>query len=146
MKFLLPFVLAFSLLFMSCATKTRSGALAGGVVGAGAGAAIGGGKGALIGGAAGVATGALIGHYLDEQDRKLLKKSSPSTISRVDNGEHLSINDVVKLSQAGVSDDKMIKYMKDHPTTYNLTQEQVNTMKEGGVSQRVISYMLNTGR
>lgn len=146
MKYLLPFVLTICLVCTSCATKTRSGALAGGVIGTGVGATLGGGKGAIIGGASGVAAGAVVGHYLDEQDRKVLQKSSPTTIERVDHNQPLSIQDIIKISQAGVSDEKIIQYMKDRKTVYNLTQEQITKLKQSGVGQRVIAHMVNTGR
>ncbi len=53
------------------ASKTAKGAVIGGAAGAGVGAATGVKKGAVIGGAAGVVVGGLIGHYMDEQEKKL---------------------------------------------------------------------------
>ncbi len=50
-----------------CATQAQTGALIGGVGGAGIGAAVGDTEGALIGGALGAGAGYLIGH---EQDKK----------------------------------------------------------------------------
>ena len=137
-----------TLFLVGCETKTGTGALAGGALGAGTGALISGGgaKGTLIGGAVGALAGGLIGAALDEQDRKVMERTSPRTVQRMDRGEPLTVNDVIKLSQGGVSDETIIRYMQDTDTTYNLSQTQINRMREAGVSPRVINYMVETGR
>jgi len=129
-----------------CQTKTGTGALAGGALGAGTGAIIGGGKGAAIGGAVGAITGGLVGAALDEQDRKIMDRTSPRTVERMDRGEPLTVGDIIKLSQGGVSDDTIIRYVQHTRTTYNLSQAQINRLQEAGVSQRVINYMVDTGK
>ena len=146
MKKIIGILLLSGLFIVGCQTKTGTGALAGGAVGAGTGALIGGGEGALIGGAVGAIGGGLIGAALDEQDRKIMEESSPRTVDRMDRNEPLTVNDVIKLSEGGVSDDTIIRYMKQTGTTYDLSQAQINRMREKGVSRRVINYMINTGR
>lgn len=136
----------FTLCLISCQSKSGTGALAGGAIGTTAGAIVGGGSGAIIGGAAGAAGGALIGAALDEQDRKIMDKTSPRTVERMDRGEPLTINDIIKLSQGGISDETIIRYIQDTKTTYNLSQAQINRLQEAGVSQRVINYMIDTGK
>lgn len=133
-------------LFSGCQTKTGTGALTGGALGLGAGALIGGGQGALIGGAVGAVTGGLVGATLDEQDRRIMEQTSPSTVKRMDNGQPITVDDVIELSHGGVSDQTIIDYMKRARTNYNLTQLQINRMRSGGVSGRVIQYMVQTGR
>ena len=130
----------------SCETKTQTGILAGAGVGAIAGGAIGGGKGALIGGAVGAVAGGLVGAALDEQDRKVMEKTSPRTVERMDRSEPLTVNDVIKLSQGGVSDETIINYMQQTGTSYNLSQAQIRRLQDAGVSQRVINYMIDSGR
>jgi outer membrane lipoprotein SlyB len=144
MKTVVSFLLVL-LVFSSCETKTGTGALAGGAIGAGTGALIGKGQGALIGGAVGALAGGLIGASLDEQDKKIMEQKSPRTVERMDRGEPLTVSDVIKLSQGGVSDETIIRYIKETKTHYNITQEQIDRMRAGGVSQRVINFMLNTG-
>lgn len=134
------------LTLVSCESKTATGALVGTGIGAATGGIIGGGTGALIGGAAGAASGALVGAALDEQDRKIMEKTSPRTVDRMDRKEPLTINDLIKLSQGGVSDDTIIRYIQETRTTYNLNQAQINRLQEAGVSQRVINYMVDTGK
>lgn len=127
----------------SCATNTGTGVLAGGILGAGVGGLAGGGSGALIGGAAGAIAGGLIGASLDEQDRKVMERSSPRTVDRMDRGDPLTINDVIKLSQGGVSDDTILKYMRDTNSSYHLSQTQIRRLQDAGVSQRVINHMVD---
>ncbi|NGX63625.1 MAG: hypothetical protein KR126chlam6_01038 [Candidatus Anoxychlamydiales bacterium] len=131
---------------VGCESKTGTGAAVGAGVGAGVGYAISGGTGAIVGGAVGAASGAAIGATLDEQDRKIMEKTSPRTVDRMDRKEPLTINDVIKLSQGGVNDDTIIQYIKETRTTYNLSQAQVNRLQEAGVSQRVVNYMIDTGK
>ena len=139
-------ILISTMILTSCASNTGTGVIAGGVIGAGAGGIAGGGKGALIGSAAGIIAGGLIGAALDEQDRRVMERSSPRTVDRMDRGEPLTINDVIKLSQGGVSDDTMIGYMRDTTSSYTLSQAQIRRLQDAGVSQRVINYMIDTGR
>jgi len=138
--------LCYTLLIASlcnCTTNTGTGAIAGGIVGAGAGGLMAGGKGAAIGGAVGALGGSLIGAYLDAQDRKTVERSSPRTVERMDRGEPLTINDVIKLSYAGVHDDTIIQYMRDTDSSYHLSQMQVRRLQDANVSQNVIFYMLD---
>ncbi len=139
-------ILLGALILTSCASNTGTGAIAGTVLGAGAGGLAGGGRGALIGGAAGAIAGGLIGAVLDEQDRRVMERSSPRTVDRMDRGEPLTINDVIKLSQGGVSDDAIIRYIRDTSSTYSLSQAQVRRLQDAGVSQRVINDMVDSGR
>ena len=76
----------------ACATKTQTGALAGGgfgaLAGAGIGALAGGKKGAVVGGVAGTAvgatTGALIGSYMDKTEADLRKLQSVKVVRQGD--------------------------------------------------------------
>ncbi len=135
-----------SLILGSCASNTATGVICGGVIGGSAGGISGGGTGALIGTAAGVIAGGLVGAILDEQDRKVMERTSPRTVDRMDRGEPLTINDVIKLSQGGVSDDAIMRYMQETTSMYTLTQTQVRRLQEAGVSQRVINSMIASGK
>lgn len=130
----------------SCATNAGTGVIAGTVLGAGFGAAGGGTKGALIGTATGAAIGTIIGAVLDVQDRKVMEKNSPRTVDRMDRNEPLTINDVIKLSQSGVSDDTILNYMSETSSYYHLSQTQVRRLQDAGVSQRIINTMLVSGQ
>jgi len=139
-------ILSSLLLLVSCETKTGTGALAGGAIGAGAGAAIGGGQGALIGGAVGAVAGGLVGAALDEQDRKNMEQNSPRTLNRIDRGDQLSIQDVKNMSKNGLSDEVIINQLKATNSTFELSSDEIIDLKNAGVSQRVINYMIKTGQ
>ena len=118
--------------------------LAGGAVGAGTGAAIGGGQGALIGGAVGVIGGALIGSALDAQDREDLERNHPRTMNHIDNGSQLTLQDIINLSDQGVSDPTIIELIQKTNSVYYLDARDVARLQKAGVSSPVIDYMLKT--
>ncbi|HEY4254867.1 MAG TPA: hypothetical protein VGM34_00790 [Chlamydiales bacterium] len=89
---------------------------------------------------------ALVGAALDEQDRQVMERASPRTVDRMDRSEPLTMNDVIKLSQGGVSDDVIIQYMSESKSSYTLSQAQIRRLQDGGVSQRVINHMIDLGR
>lgn len=85
-----------------------------------------------------------LGFALDDQDRKVIEKSSPRTADRMDRNEPLTLNDVIKLSEGGINDDVIIQYIKDTSSVYNLSQTQVKRLQSSGVSQRVINAMIDS--
>jgi uncharacterized protein YcfJ len=133
-----------ALMAVGCASNTGTGILAGATLGSSAGGLIGGGQGSAIGAAAAAITCGLIGAALDEQDRKVMEKSSPRTVDRMERKDPLTLNDIIKLSQGGVSDDAIIRYLNDIPGQYELSQAQVRRLRDSGVSQRVIHFMLDS--
>ncbi len=133
-------------LLAGCASNTGTGVIAATVLGAGVGSLTGGGSGAVIGGAAGVIAGGLVGASLDEQDRKVMERNSPRTVDRMDRGEPLTINDVIKLAQSGVSDDAIVRYILRTGSYYQLSQAQVRRLQDAGVSTRVIQEMIALGK
>ena len=121
-------------------TRTESGALTGGLIGATAGGIIGhqfgsGVGGALIGGALGAVGGGLIGNQLDEMDRRQL----------VENPSYLPITNIVDMASKGVPDDVIIGEIQRTHSSYHLTSEVITYLKQNRVSDRVINYMLATG-
>jgi len=132
-------------LLVGCETKTQSGALVGAGFGAAAGTLISPtAGGALIGAGVGAATGALVGSALDANDRDNVQKSSPQTMKKIDRGEQLSTDDIKKMSEAGIADDKIIGTIESTGSIYHLFSSDVEELKQAGVSQRVIDYMLQT--
>lgn len=126
----------------SCAMNTGTGVLSGAVLGAGAGSLWDNGRGALIGTAIGALSGGLVGVILDDQDRRIMERSSPRTVDRMDRSEPLTINDIIKLSQNGIPDQTIMDYVTDTQSTYHLSQSQIRRLKEAGVSQRIINFMI----
>ncbi len=144
-----------ALLLTGCETpygtpdRTGTGALAGTGIGAASGAIIGGasghaGEGALIGGALGAITGGLIGHSMDMQEQARLRAQAPQTYARVEQGQPLSVADVKALAQARLSDDVIISQIRNSHTVYHLSAADIIDLKNAGVSEKVIDYMINT--
>jgi YMGG-like Gly-zipper len=129
--------------------RTAGGALAGGAIGAGSGAIIGStsghaGEGALIGGAIGAITGGLIGHSMDQAQRETLEQQNPQTLQRVEQGQPLGLADIKALAKAGVSDEVIISQIRNSGTVYHLSTAEIIDLKDGGVSEKVIDFMINT--
>jgi hypothetical protein len=53
------------------------------------------------------------------------------------------VQDVVKLAQAGISDDVILSQIKTTGASYNLTADQIILLKNQGVSQPVIKALLS---
>jgi outer membrane lipoprotein SlyB len=127
---------------------TGSGVLIGGAIGAITGAAIGGpqngGAGALIGAAAGAVGGGLIGHSMDEEQNARLRAEAPQTYVKIDQGQPLQVSDVEALVKAGVSDDVIISQIQNSRTVYHLAPSDIIGLRNSGVSDRVVNFMINT--
>jgi outer membrane lipoprotein SlyB len=131
--------------------RTATGALTGGAWGAGTGAIIGSasghaGAGALIGGAIGAITGGIIGNVMDQQQRETLRQQSPQTLVRVERGQPLGLTDIKALAKAGVSDEIIIGQIRNSRTVYHLSTAEIIDLKDAGVSEKVIDFMINTPR
>jgi len=129
--------------------RTAGGALTGGALGAGTGAIIGSasghaGEGALIGGLLGALTGGVIGNAMDEQQREILARQSPRTMERIEQGQPLGLADIKALAQAGLSDEVIISQIRSSRAIYHLSTAEIIDLKDSGVSQRVIDFMINT--
>jgi len=143
-----------AVLLSGCVTEdgrvdhTDTGILAGAAYGAGAGALIGGprnaGAGALIGAAVGAITGGLIGHSMDEAQRARLQADYPDTLVRIDQGQTLGLADIKAMSKAGVSDDTIIGQIRSTHSSYQLATADIIDLKQSGVSEPVIDYMIKT--
>ena len=127
--------------------NTGTGALIGGAFGALIGAAAGGrhgGEDALIGAAAGVAAGALIGNAADRDQQARLQAEAPATYVRVTQQQALTIADIKAFAHAGLSDDAIIAQINNTHTGFQLSPSDIIDLRNSGVSERVISFMINT--
>lgn len=77
---------------------------------------------------------------LDMQDQKRMR-SNPRTLQRMERGDPLTVDDIIKLHQNGVSDEAITDYMQKVKATYSLTQTQIRRLQNNDISDRVISYM-----
>jgi surface antigen len=124
---------------------TASGALAGGATGAIIGSATGHhGSGGLVGAAVGAVVGGLIGHGMDQEQEARLRAQAPQTLQRVEEGQPLTVADVKSLSKAGIGDDLIISQIRNSRTVYHLSTADIIDLKNAGVSEKVIDFMINT--
>jgi hypothetical protein len=127
-------------------SNTDKGALAGGI-GAGTGAIIGSathntGAGALIGGAVGALAGGLTGAAIDDSERKQDAKLAAATAPPARGP--LRIEDVAQLARDHISDEVIVNQIRTSATVYRLSVEDINYLKQNGVSDPVIAEMQNT--
>ena len=135
------FIVLIMLAFVSgCAenqTRIGEGAGIGAVLGAAAGGIIGhqthdGAAGALIGGAIGAAGGAAVGAQIPKHQGEYQKPIAKVTMQQV-----------VDWTAQAVPSDIIISRIRNTNSVYALTQDDVNFLRNHGVSERVIETMQN---
>ncbi len=117
-------------------TRVAEGAGIGGLIGATAGGIIGHQyhhdvKDLLVGGALGAATGALIGSQVEKPDN--VQNNAP--ISQV------TMQQIADWSEQGLTSDEIISRIKQTHSSYNLTPDDINYLRNHNVSERVIEAM-----
>lgn len=114
---------------------TASGALAGAATGAAIGSTTSRSPaGALIGAAVGAVAGGAVGHDMDRQQEQWLDRQA-----RV-----FSLGDIKNLAAAGLSDDIIVSQIRNSRAVYRLSSNDIIDLKNAGVSEQVIDYMINT--
>jgi hypothetical protein len=144
-KRLFAMVLTPALLLAGCATNTETGALTGAGLGGLGGALIGGAAhaplaGAAIGAAAGALTGAAIGHSEDKREAREQARAVAASIE----AQQAGMNEVARMTSQHISDDIVVNYVRTSPVVYNLAANQLEWLKQNGVSDLVIREMQNT--
>ena len=96
------------------------------------------------------ATALLAGCGLSDQQKADYATVSRSGVSsaiydKMVHGDALSINDIISLSRAHVSDGIIVRYIRDQGTVYYLSPQDMNAMSSAGVSPSVIDFMARTG-
>ena len=123
------------------------GAVLGGMAGALAGAGIGNhndetAEGALIGGAVGLLTGAAVGHSMDgraaeaQAAQRYRQQVRQQQLARA-----VSTQDVVTMTQNGLSDEVIINHIRQHGVQRPLDVHDVISLHRQGVRESVISAM-----
>lgn len=124
---------------------TASGALGGAAAGALVGStARHSGPGALVGAAIGAVAGGLIGHGMDQAQEAQLKAQAPQTLQRIEQSQPLTLVDIKALVKAGVDDDLVISQIRNSRTVYHLSAADIIDLKNSGVSEEIIDFMINT--
>ena len=126
--------------------RSRGLGILGGLAGAGIGAAIGedGGDavpGALIGGAIGALGGAAVGGAIDTDEARRNYYLQAQQQQQRQLANVVTTNDVISMSQAGLSEDVIITHIRGRGMARALTANDCIVLKQQGVSDRVINYM-----
>jgi uncharacterized protein YcfJ len=135
-----------------CQNNTQKGAAIGGGAGAIAGAVIGKqsgntGVGALIGGATGALAGGLIGNAEDKAEERdnAVRAAAYERSARIHDARAITNREVVDMAQNRVSDEVICNAIRTRGGRFNTTPESIVTLKNSGVSDRVIEAMQNNG-
>jgi hypothetical protein len=144
--------------------EPEQGAVIGGVAGGLAGAALGGEdnwlQGTIIGAVLGAGGGYLIGSELDkrseEEGREAARRAreNPATADAareartadIDNNGFVTVDEVIAMEQAGLSDDEMIGKLRDTGQVFSLGDAEKQQLAQGGVSETVIDRMPELNR
>ncbi len=151
--------------------EKSQGAVIGGVGGALAGAAVAGeddrGVGALIGAVVGAGGGYLIGAKVDDKNDEDTEEKREEALQASKNAEtnpvsaeaaagaktadvnddgFVTLDEVVAMEEAGLSDDEMIRRLRRTQQYFELTEEQESFLRDRGVNDAVVVAMRDMNR
>lgn len=82
------------------------------------------------------------GIALDHEEIKLIGRKNPGTLKKINLCNRLDMQDIICLSQVGISDHFILGYLEFTEETYNLSSIDVRKLERSGVSQNVIHTLL----
>jgi len=143
-KMLLALFAAMALIIAGCEStgpKTKTGAVAGGLLGATAGGIIGhqsghGLEGAGIGAIVGALSGGLIGSSMDQKDKEAMAV----------NPNYLPLTKIAEMASQGTPDAVIISEIDRTHSAYSLNSEIISYLKQNKVSDKVIDHMMATAK
>jgi hypothetical protein len=139
-------LLVVPVLFLAgCANNTETGALVGAGAGGLTGAVIGSalhrpGLGAAIGAGAGALTGAAIGNAEDKKEAK----QEAQAVAASAQAQMQGLTDVATMARRHEPDDIIINQIRTSPVVYHLSAEQIDWLRNNGVSDPVIRELQQT--
>jgi hypothetical protein len=72
------------------------------------------------------------------------RQIAPETLRKVERGQILKIEEVVACSRAGVPDSALAGQIRDSRAVYKLTPDEVDYLRNSGMSAELIEYMMST--
>ena len=72
------------------------------------------------------------------------REQRPPSIQRSDQGQSLGVADVKALVKAGLSDEVILSHIRSSHAAYRLSTAEIIDLKESGVSEKIIDFMINT--
>jgi hypothetical protein len=70
--------------------------------------------------------------------------ASAALVETLQRGGRLTLTDIQKLANLQIPDDATLAYLRDSGAAYQLTTAQIDQLRAGEVSNRVIDYLLAT--
>jgi hypothetical protein len=70
--------------------------------------------------------------------------AQPPPIQRGGQGQSISVADVKALAKAGLSDEVILSHIRNSQSMYRLTTAEIIDLKNSGVSEKIIDFMINT--
>jgi uncharacterized membrane protein YgcG len=67
-----------------------------------------------------------------------------TVVAKLERGRQLSLTDLEELGRRGVSDTLILAHLRRRADTYRLTAAQVIGLREAGLGERVITYLLES--
>ena len=125
--------------------RSDQGALLGGLGGAGVGAIVGNavgntGAGAAIGAGVGALSGAAVGGSLDDIEARN-RAEIEARLGHPAPAGAVSIDDVVKMTRAGVQEEVILTHVQNHGAAAPLRANDLFVLQQQGVSPRVVQAM-----
>ena len=81
---------------------------------------------------------------LSSEDRQLLQKEDSVILKKIDKKQKLSIEDIKKMSKAGLSNTTIIAQIIATQSQFSLTSAEIADLKKAGVSSVIINRMNQT--
>jgi hypothetical protein len=87
---------------------------------------------------------AVVSHERADEDAVAKSGVSPAIYQKIVHGATLSVEDIIGLKRAGVSDGIITRYIDDHTLVYRLSPADDARLRSAGISSEVITYMHET--
>lgn len=82
---------------------------------------------------------------IDGCERDVLLDQSPHTVRKIERGGQLDVEDIRRMTMAGMDASTIIGQIECTDTKFHLTPDDIISLQNMGVSQKVIDFMIRTG-
>jgi len=81
---------------------------------------------------------------IDIPQQQSADRPPPPSIQRGGQAESMGVADVKSLASAGLSDEVIVSHIRNSQAVYHLSTAEIIDLKNSGVSDKVIDFMINT--
>ncbi|NGX46109.1 MAG: hypothetical protein K940chlam2_01291 [Chlamydiae bacterium] len=83
---------------------------------------------------------------LTPQEEKRMQQFAPMTLKKIEKGKPLDVYDIRLMTRMGLADEIILAAIAKTNSTFYLTSSDIKELRQGGVSQKVIEDMNETGK